>query len=98
MEQHSPPASPVRPHWTPAAQRIFLAALLETGSVIRAAQAAGMTRSSANRLRRRLAGTQFDRTWAQVLAEHARRMADPFGPAASPAHGADRDGASVTRR
>lgn len=75
-----PPLRPDRAHWTPARQRIFLAALLETGSVARAARAAGMSRSSAQRLRRRLAGTPFDRSWDQVLAAHARRLADPFGP------------------
>jgi hypothetical protein len=31
------PALPDRAHWTPAKQRIFLAALLETGSVTAAA-------------------------------------------------------------
>ncbi|WP_423606552.1 LysR family transcriptional regulator [Sphingomonas sp. MS122] len=75
-----PPLRPDRAHWTPARQRIFLAALLETGSVARAADAAGMSRSSAQRLRRRLAGTPFDRSWDQVLAVHARRLADPLGP------------------
>lgn len=72
------PMPPPRAQWTPARQRIFLAALLETGSVARAARAAGMSRSSAQRLRRRFTGTPFDRSWDQVLALHARRMADPF--------------------
>lgn len=76
MEQHPP--DPPRAHWTPAKQRIFLAALLESGSVAGAARAAGMSRSSAHRLRARLAGTPFDRGWDQALAEHARRTADPF--------------------
>lgn len=78
-------APPARSHarWTPAKQRIFLAALLETGSVAAAARAAGMSRSSANRLRRRLSGTPFDHSWDQVLAAHERRLADPF--AAAPA-------------
>jgi hypothetical protein len=71
------PASP-RGHWDPARQRIFLAALLETGSVAHAARAAGMSRSSAHRLRQRLAGTVFDRVWDQALAHYARRTADPF--------------------
>jgi len=74
------PAAPDRAHWTPAKQRIFLAALLEIGSVARAARAAGMSRSSAHRLRARLAGTPFDRLWDHALALHARRMADPFAP------------------
>jgi len=79
------PGAPLRAQWTPAKQRIFLAALLETGSVARASRAAGMSRSSAQRLRRRFAGTQFDRSWDQVLALHARRLADPFAPDAPPA-------------
>jgi AraC-like DNA-binding protein len=74
-----PPSPSPAPRWTPARQRIFLAALLETGSVTRAARAAGMSRSSAHRLRARLAGTPFARIWDGALAEHARRMADPFG-------------------
>lgn len=73
---HTPP----RAHWTPAKQRIFITALFETGSVARAARAAGMSRSSAHRLRARLAGTPFDRFWDHALAAHARRMADPFAP------------------
>lgn len=98
------PPAPVQPraHWTPARQRIFLHSLLETGSVARAAQAAGMSRSSAHRLRLRLAGTAFDRTWDHVLAMHARRLADPFAPDAAggaptqPAGGVP--AASVARR
>lgn len=83
-------APPGRAQWTPVRQRIFLAALLETGSVVRAARAAGMSRSSAQRLRLSLAGTPFDRGWDQMLALHARRLADPFAveapaPAASEA-------------
>lgn len=73
------PPTPDRAHWTPSKQRIFLAALLETGSVAHAARAAGMSRQSAHRLRRRLAGTPFDRTWTQVVSTHAMRLADPFG-------------------
>ncbi len=92
MEQHRtppPPAPPPQPaadraHWTPAKQRLFLAALLETGSVARAARAAGMSRSSAHRLRQRLAGTPFDKTWDRALALHARRLADPFASDPAP--------------
>ncbi|WP_448662659.1 LysR family transcriptional regulator [Sphingomonas sp. CJ20] len=85
MEQTKNADSPARrAHWTPARQRIFLVALLESGSVAQAARAAGMSRSSAHRLRLRLAGTPFDRAWDQVLASHARRMADPFARDAPP--------------
>lgn len=77
----SPPsASPPRAHWTPARQRIFLAALLETGSIARAARAAGMSRSSAHVLRQRLPGTPFDLAWGHALRLHAARLADPFIP------------------
>ena len=97
MEQHHtsapPPAYPARSHWTPAKQRIFLIALLDTGCVTRAARAAGMSRSSAQRLRSRLTGTPFDRAWQQAMTIHARRLNDPFAqdmaqrqPAASQAH------------
>ena len=81
MEHHPhpiPPPAPERAHWTPAKQRIFLAALMETGSVARAARAAGMSRSGAHRLRRRLAGTPFDRTWTAALQRHAAALADPI--------------------
>jgi len=89
MDQHSPaPPSvvtpsaspPPRAHWTPARQRIFLAALLETGSIARAARAAGMSRSSAHALRQRLPGTPFDLAWDRALRLHAARLADPFIP------------------
>ncbi|HEY0622580.1 LysR family transcriptional regulator [Sphingomonas sp.] len=73
-----PPAS--RNHWTPARQRIFLAALVETGSIARAARAAGMSRSSAHALRNRLPGTPFDYAWDRALRLHAARLADPFAP------------------
>lgn len=76
----APPAGSARPRWTPALQRRFLAALLDTGCVSSAARAVGMSRTSAHRLRRRLAGTPFDRSWDGALALHALRMADPFGP------------------
>jgi hypothetical protein len=77
-----PATRPARAHWTPAKQRLFLAALLEYGSVGRAAHAAGMSRSSAHRLRARLSGTEFDRIWTNALALHAARLADPFAPQA----------------
>ncbi|MFD1106330.1 LysR family transcriptional regulator [Sphingobium olei] len=78
------PIPPDRRHWTPARQRLFLIALLESGNVARAAKAAGMSRSSAHRLRARLAGTPFDLTWTRALALHAERMADPFAPQPAP--------------
>jgi hypothetical protein len=83
----TPAAPPLRAHWTPAKQRIFLAALLECGSVAGAARAAGMSRSSAHRLRARLAGTPFDQGWDRALALHARQLADPFARATAPVRG-----------
>jgi len=88
----APAAPPLRAHWTPAKQRIFLAALVDSGSVARAALAAGMSRSSAHRLRLRLAGTPFDHAWDRALALHAGALADPL--ARPPA----RPGASQARR
>lgn len=80
MPDQSTPAAPVRSHWTPAKQRTFLTVLVETGSVARAARAAGMSRSSAHALRNRLTGTPFDQHWAHALRLHAARLADPFAP------------------
>lgn len=86
MDQHAhsnPPAPPApttadRVRWTPDKQRRFLTVLLATGNVTQAARAVGMSPASAHRLRRRLAGTPFDRTWANALALHAQSLADPF--------------------
>ncbi|MBB3983578.1 hypothetical protein GGR44_003269 [Sphingobium fontiphilum] len=88
MDQHPTPTPPApaaptppdRARWTPERQRLFLAALLATGNVTQAARAAGMSRASAHRLRRRLRGTPFDRTWDRALALNAQRLADPFAP------------------
>lgn len=67
-------------HWTPAAQRRFVAVLAQTGSVQRACDAARMTRHSAYRLRRRAAGQAFAIGWrAAVLIaqqEQGERMLD----------------------
>ena len=78
-EAASLPASR-RAHWTPAKQRIFLVVLHDTGCVATAARTAGMSRSSAHRLRARLAGTPFDRAWTQAVRERQRRLADPLAP------------------
>ena len=79
-----PPALPSRAHWTPAKQRRFLVALLETGTVATAARSVGMSPTSAHRLRRRLAGTMFDQSWDWALAHYAQCMADPFAPDSPP--------------
>ena len=67
-----------RAYWMPARQCQFLAALMESGSVARAARTVGMSRSSAHRLRHRLAGTAFDRQWEEALVMHAGLTADPL--------------------
>jgi len=80
MQSDQPATTTPRNHWTPARQRIFLTALVETGSIARAARAAGMSRSSAHALRNRLAGTPFEHHWNHALKLHAARFADPFAP------------------
>ncbi|QUT08090.1 LysR family transcriptional regulator [Sphingobium phenoxybenzoativorans] len=77
--------SPNPAHWTPAKQRIFLMALADTGNVVRAARAAGMTSRSAHRLRAKLSGTPFDRAWSQAIAHAVRMQGDPFDPLHMPA-------------
>ena len=92
MDQHPNPDPPApagpattdRARWTPDRQRLFLATLLATGNVTHAARTAGMSRASAHRLRQRLAGTPFDRTWDRALALHAQSLADPFAPPPAP--------------
>jgi len=86
MTQHIPARPPAQPapaifipaRWTPARQRTFLTALYQSGSVAQAARMVGMSPSSAHRLRRRLAGTAFDRGWSNALTLHAQAMADPI--------------------
>jgi hypothetical protein len=60
--------------WTPARQRIFLAALAATGMVSRAARAAGMGVTSAYNLRRRKGAESFAAAWS-VVEEAAREEA-----------------------
>lgn len=88
-QPHPAPSAPAR--WTPARQRLFLSALMNLGSVTQAAHTVGMSRSSANRLRRRLAGTPFDQAWDKALHFHALQMRDPMGVAARnrPRHAPD---------
>lgn len=86
MTQSIPARSPAQPapalftpaRWTPARQRTFLTALYQSGSVAQAARMVGMSPSSAHRLRRRFAGTAFDRDWSNALTLHAQAMADPI--------------------
>lgn len=55
--------------WTPARQRIFIAALATTGLVSRAARAAEMGVTSAYALRRRKGAESFAAAWDQVERE-----------------------------
>lgn len=55
--------------WTPARQRIFLAALFTTGIVSRAAKAAEMGVTSAYNLRKRPGAESFAAAWDQVERE-----------------------------
>lgn len=55
--------------WTPARQRIFLAALSTTGMVSRAAKAAEMGVTSAYNLRKRKGAESFAAAWDQVERE-----------------------------
>jgi hypothetical protein len=54
--------------WTPARQLRFLDALATSGSVIKAAAFAGMSRESAYRLRGRKDGGLFAALWDRVVA------------------------------
>jgi hypothetical protein len=59
-----------RDGWTPERQLRFLDALTRTRSVTRAARAAGMSRESAYRLRRRKDGSLFAAAWDRALEGH----------------------------
>lgn len=59
-----------RDGWTPARQLRFLDALARTRCVTRAAIAAGMSRESAYRLRRRPAAALFAAAWDRAIQGH----------------------------
>jgi hypothetical protein len=58
--------------WTEERQRVFIAALARTGCVGRAAAAAGMSRESSYRLRRRKGADSFAAAWDSILAAQPR--------------------------
>lgn len=68
MEQQRPKQRLRRDGWTPARQLRFLDVLARTRSVTRAAAAAGMSRESAYRLRKRDPGGLFAAAWDGVLS------------------------------
>ncbi|MGA9581542.1 MAG: hypothetical protein WBR13_06200 [Allosphingosinicella sp.] len=58
--------------WTAERQRAFITALARTGCIGRAAAAAGMSRESAYRLRRRKGAESFAAAWDSILAAPPR--------------------------
>jgi hypothetical protein len=70
--------------WTPERQRLYVAALFETGHAGRAARAVGMTAQSAARLRRRPDAAGFDRACAAAYDAARRRWALARLASASP--------------
>ena len=66
--------------WTPAKMAAFLRELKASWSVSAAAASVGMSRQSAYKLRRRLAGQPFDRAWEMALEPIRLRDAlEPVG-------------------
>lgn len=66
-----------RDGWTTERQGVFIAALARTGCVGRAALAAGMSRESAYRLRRREGAESFAAAWDSILAARPRGTSSP---------------------
>ncbi|URD60269.1 LysR family transcriptional regulator [Sphingomonas sp. KRR8] len=69
-------SDPSPPRWTPERQCLFLSHLARRRCVEAAARAAGMSRESAHRLRRREAGGLFDLLWTDILATPPVRVTD----------------------
>ncbi len=72
----SPPIPLRRRHdgWTPERQAAFLAALVATGAVAKAAARVGMSRVSAYKLRQRPEAAAFRAAWDAALAEAWARV------------------------
>ncbi|HEY1125474.1 MAG TPA: hypothetical protein VGE65_07555 [Sphingobium sp.] len=70
------PVAPRQDGWTPQRQREFIEALADSGCVKTAAQAVGMTTTSAYRLRRRADARAFDAAWEAAL-ERAMQLLLP---------------------
>ena len=63
-------------HWSPTAQRRFLAVLMESGSIGRACGAVSKSRESAYGLRRRSRGLAFATGWDAALIAFRQHHAD----------------------
>jgi hypothetical protein len=62
--------------WTVERQQAFIAALAETGSVRRAAEAAGMSYSSAYQLRKARGATSFIKAWDAAISTGVSHIYD----------------------
>ncbi len=62
--------------WSPEKQRGFIEALADTGSVMQAAAAVGMSERSAYSLRRAQGAQGFDRAWAIATEAAGKRLLD----------------------
>jgi len=76
MRHQDTPQGFRRDGWTPARQLRFLDAFGSTRSVTRAAAAAGMSRESAYRLRKRASAGLFAAAWDRLLASPAPRASE----------------------
>ena len=65
-----------RDGWTAERQVAFIAALARTGCIGKAARAAGMSRESAYRLRRRKGAESFAAAWDSIFAARPRGTTD----------------------
>jgi len=99
---HLPIPRPRHDGWTVDKQKIFIRTLAATRNVSRAAAAAGMSRESAYRLRRRAEGVALAQTWDWILSlpprpqghdeGHARLVADLHAAGAFSGEGHKRHG------
>ncbi len=62
--------------WSPGKQRAFIEALADTGSVMQAARAVGMTARSAQMLRRSPGAESFDRAWSAAIETASKSLID----------------------
>ena len=93
MSPSSPPKIR-RDGWTAERQLRFLDVLARTGSVTRAAAAAGMSRESAYRLRNRASAVSFAAAWDRLLAAPVRRPSRPSAVGAREGSGSVRFGSA----